>query len=35
MPIAYGTWGNYFGMFAYKFGIEWMVDFGSKYNGQK
>jgi PhnB protein len=27
MPISYGPWGNYFGMFADKFGIEWMVDF--------
>ena len=35
MPIAYGPWGNYFGMFADKFGIEWMVDFDPKYNGQK
>jgi len=35
MPIAYGPWGNYFGMFADKFGIQWMVDFDPKYNGQK
>ncbi len=35
MPIAYGPWGNYFGMFADKFGVQWMVDFDSKYNGQK
>src|SRR6478736_3121926 len=34
MPIALGPWGNYFGMFADKFGVEWMVDF-DKYNGQK
>ena len=30
MPIAYGPWGNYFGMFADKFGVQWMVDFGLK-----
>jgi len=35
MPIAYGPWGNYFGMFADKFGVQWMVDFDSKPNGQK
>jgi PhnB protein len=35
MPIAYGPWGNYFGMFADKFGVQWMVDFDPKYNGQK
>ena len=34
MPIADGPWGNYFGMFADKFGVEWMVDFDPKYNGQ-
>ena len=27
MPIADGPWGAYFGMFADKYGIEWMVDF--------
>lgn len=27
MPIANSPWGSYFGMFADKFGIEWMVDF--------
>ncbi len=35
MPIADGPLGAYFGMFADKFGIEWMVDFDPKYNGQK
>ena len=34
MPIAYSPWGSYFGMFRDKFGIEWMVDFDSKYNEQ-
>ena len=23
MPIAYNPWGNYFGMFADKFGMHW------------
>ena len=35
MPIADSPWGSYFGMFRDKFGIEWMVDFDQKYNGQK
>ena len=35
MPITYGPWGNYFGMFADKFGVQWMVDFDTKLNGQK
>lgn len=34
MPLAESPWGSYFGMFRDKFGIEWMVDFDSKYNGQ-
>ena len=33
-PIADSPWGSYFGMFRDKFGIEWMVDFDQKYNGQ-
>ena len=33
MPITVGPWGNYFGMFADKFGIQWMVDFDSKASG--
>jgi PhnB protein len=32
MPITYGPWGNYFGMFADKFGVQWMVDFDPKQN---
>ena len=34
MPIADSPWGSYFGMFRDKFGIEWMVDFDPKQNGQ-
>ena len=34
MPISYGPWGNYFGMFADKFGVEWMLDFDPKSSGQ-
>jgi PhnB protein len=34
MPIADSPWGSYFGMFRDKFGIEWMVDFDTKYKGQ-
>ncbi len=34
MPIGDSPWGSYFGMFRDKFGIEWMVDFDPKYNGQ-
>lgn len=33
VPIADSPGGLYFGMFADKFGIEWMVDFDQKYNG--
>jgi PhnB protein len=35
MPIQDSPWGSYFGMFRDKFGIEWMVDFDPKYNGQQ
>jgi PhnB protein len=34
MPIVDGPFGSYFGMFADKFGIEWMVNFDQKINGQ-
>ena len=34
MPISDSPWGSYFGMFRDKYGIEWMVDFDPKYNGQ-
>jgi len=30
MPIADGPFGSYFGMFADKYGIQWMVDFTQK-----
>ena len=35
MPIGDSPWGSYFGMFRDKYGIEWMVDFDTKANGQK
>ena len=35
MPIANGPLGSYFGMFADKFGVQWMVDFTPTDNGQK
>ena len=34
MPIGDSPWGSYFGMFRDKYGIEWMVDYDSKYKGQ-
>lgn len=34
MPIADSPWGSYFAMFRDKYGIEWVVDFDPKYNGQ-
>jgi PhnB protein len=34
MPITDSPWGSYFGMFRDKYGIEWMVDYDSKYKGQ-
>ncbi|MBP6182696.1 VOC family protein [Flavobacterium sp.] len=34
IPIADSHWDTYFGMFADKFGIQWMVDFDPKYKGQ-
>ena len=34
VPIDDSPWGSYFAMFRDKFGIEWMVDFDPKYNGQ-
>lgn len=35
MPLAESPWGSYFAMFRDKYGIEWMIDFDPKYNGQK
>jgi PhnB protein len=34
VPIGDSPWDSYFGMFRDKYGIEWMVDFDPKYNGQ-
>ena len=34
VPIGESPWGTYFGMFRDKYGIEWMVDFDPKVNGQ-
>jgi PhnB protein len=34
MSIANSPWGSYFGMFRDKYGIEWTVEFDSKFNGQ-
>ncbi|MGE5499560.1 MAG: VOC family protein [Syntrophothermus sp.] len=34
MPMEDSPWGSYFGMFADKFGIQWMVEFKSKSKGQ-
>jgi PhnB protein len=31
MPISDSPWGSYFGMFRDKYGIEWMVDYDTKY----
>ena len=33
--IGDSPWGTYFGCFRDKYGIEWIVDFDSKYKGQK
>jgi len=33
-PIGDGPWGTYAGMFRDKYGIEWIVEFDSNYNGQ-
>ena len=33
--IGDSPWGTYFGMFRDKYGIEWMVNFDSKFNGPK
>lgn len=32
MPMADGPWGAYFGMFADKYGVQWMIDFTSTPN---
>ena len=33
--IGDSPWGTYFGCFRDKYGIEWIVEFDPKYNGQK
>ena len=33
-PIGDSPWGTYFGMFRDKYGIEWMINFDPKSNGQ-
>jgi PhnB protein len=33
MPMERSPWDTYFGMFRDKFGIEWMVEFDSKFKG--
>jgi PhnB protein len=33
-PMSDSPWGSYFGMFRDKYGIEWMIDFDSKYKGK-
>ena len=33
-PIGDSPWGSYFGCFRDKYGIEWMIDFDSRSNGQ-
>ena len=33
-PIGDSPWGSYFAMFRDKFGIEWIVSFDPKHNGQ-
>lgn len=34
VPIGNSPWNSYFGMFRDKYGIEWLVDFDPKYNGE-
>jgi PhnB protein len=34
MPIEDSPWGSYFGIFRDKYGIEWMVEYDPKYQGQ-
>ena len=33
-PIGDSPWDSYFGCFRDKYGIEWIVEFDTKYNGQ-
>ncbi|UAY53039.1 VOC family protein [Ferruginibacter albus] len=34
-PIGDSPWGSYFGMFRDKYGIEWIIEFDARHNGQK
>ncbi len=34
MAVSDSPWGSYFGMFRDRYGIEWMVDFDPKLNGE-
>jgi PhnB protein len=34
VPLGDSPWGSYFAMFRDKFGIEWIIDFDPKQNGQ-
>ncbi len=33
MPMADSPWGSYFGMFADRYGIQWMIDFDPEAKG--
>lgn len=33
VPMNDSPWGSYFGMFRDKYGIEWMIDFDARYEG--
>lgn len=34
MPMTDSPWGSWFGMFRDKYGIEWMIDFDTNYQGK-
>ncbi|PHR94882.1 MAG: VOC family protein [Leeuwenhoekiella sp.] len=34
VPFAESFWGSHFGMFRDKYGIEWMIDYDPKYQGE-
>lgn len=34
VPMDDSPWGSYFGMFRDKYGIEWMIDYDSRYKGK-
>ena len=35
MPMADAFWGDYFGMFSDKFGVQWMVAYSQKTKDEK